>query len=47
MRIETEPARTDDEHMAPSRHRAESGGRWSDDEIARLRSEWDVEPGHR
>lgn len=48
MRIEIEPARTHDTHVpddAERRRPAESG--WSDDELARLRSEWDAEPGHR
>ena len=48
MRIEIEPARTHDQQGSDDvEGRVTADRRWSDDEIARLRSEWDAEPGHR
>ena len=49
MRIEIEPARAADEvHAATDTGQADrAGDGWSAEEIARLRSEWDAEPGHR
>ena len=48
MRIEIEPARTHDQQASDDADGPVSADRaWSDDEIARLRSEWDAQPGHR
>ena len=50
MRIEMEPARTHDHRASDQNSSAAAGDAdraWSDDELARLRSEWDAEPGHR
>ena len=48
MRIEIEPARTDDRLPSPSAGDTDAADRgWSDDELARLRREWDAEPSHR